>query len=112
MIDTTNRVLAHADKVRARIASGRKPDGSPLGDTAQLDKSLALTSAEWFAYQNAQARAHATGKLTTDEAAVVYLALGGETGGSPANGHWAVDTDLALKVTITNLIGELIGAGR
>ncbi len=102
---TTNRVLNFADALRAQIATGLKPDGSPMGDLVALNLSMDLSAAEFFAFQNAQAQAHAIGVLTTDEAQTLYTALGGEYGGIAANGGWAPDADLALKVTVTNLIG-------
>lgn len=103
-----NRVEAHAATVRAAIASGQKVDGSgPIGDTAKLDADLAVTFSEHVAYQNAQARAHAAGILTPEEATTVYRALGEV--GSEANGGWARGTDLALKVTVTTLMGSLVG---
>lgn len=111
-IGTQNRVLAYADKVRATIESGIKPDGSPTAgpeELDRLDRTLNLTTMEWMAYQNAQARAHVVGTLATDEAQTVYMALNGEV---PTASGWADGVDLALKVTVTNLIGELIGAGR
>ncbi len=108
MIDTTNRVEAHAATVREAIANGQKVDGSgPIGDTAALDRELALTFEEHFAYQNAQARAHASGLITPDEARTIYRALGEV--GSETNGGWARGTDLALKVTVTTVMGQLIG---
>jgi len=104
-----NRVEAYAARIRAAIASGQKPDGSgPIGDVSKLNETLALDFSEHFAYQNAQAEAHASGILTTDEAMSVYVALGEV--GSASNGGWAKGTDLALKVTVTNLIGQLLGA--
>ena len=105
-----NRIEAAAARLRERIAKGVKPDGSPItGDLGELDASMALTSIEVFAYQNAQARAHATGKLSTAEAQTVYTAL---TGGVASNGYWSPHVDLALKVTLTNLIGELMRVSR
>lgn len=108
---STNRVLAHAEKVREAIRSGQKADGTgPVGDLGKLERDLAISPVELFAFQQAQARAHATGKLTTDEAHTVYAALGGDYGSSSANGGWGEDADLALKVTVTNLMGQLMGA--
>jgi hypothetical protein len=103
-----NRIEEHAATVREAIASGRKVDGSgPIGDTAALDAKLAVTFEEHYAFQNAQASAHASGVITTDEAQTIYRALGEV--GSEANGGWAKGTDLALKVTVTTLMGQLIG---
>ena len=96
---------AHA----AALASGQKIDGSgPIeADLTALEADQNLTFTEWFAFQEAQARAHATGVLRTDEAQTVYVALGGEA--MPPETGWAEDVDLALKVTITTLIGQLMG---
>ena len=69
-----------------------------------------VTAAEHFAYQEAQARAHASGRLSAGEAMIVYRALG-ETG-SRGNGGWAAGTDLPTKVAATLLMGELIGGRR
>lgn len=105
MIDPTqsNRVLDYAARVRANIEAGRKPDGSPItADLSELERTLALSPIEVVAFQNAQARAHATGVLSTAEAQTVYTAIG-------EGGDWAPGTDLALKVTITNLMSELMG---
>ncbi len=112
MTGTANRVLAHAEKVRAAIRSGQKADGSgPVGDLGKLDAELAISGTELFAFQSAQARAHVLGVLSTEEAQTVYVALGGDYGGSAANGGWDEGADLALKVTITNLMGQLIERG-
>jgi hypothetical protein len=113
MTSTTNRVLAHAETVRAAIRSGQKADGTgPVGDLEKLDRDMAITPVELFAFQQAQAKAHATGVLSTEEAMTVYAALGGDYGSSPANGGWGEDADLAIKVTVTTLMGQLVGRGR
>lgn len=107
---TNNRVAAKVAEVRDALARGQRLDGRGSIDPADLpglEATLAVTFQEHFAYQNAQARAHATGVLTTEEAQVVYVALGEV--GDPANGGWAADTDLATKVVVTNLMGQLIG---
>ena|SRR3990167_4017003 len=72
----------------------------------QLDVNCAIDFQEHFAYQNAQARAHAMGLLTPEEAQIIYLALGEI--GSEANGGWAQGTDTTTKVVVTRLIGELL----
>ena len=73
---------------------------------AALEKNCAITFEEHFAYQNAQARAHAMGILTLEEAQVVYVALGEV--GSEANGGWAQGTDTTTNVVVTRMIGELL----
>jgi len=104
-----NRIESYAEVLRARIVSGLKPDGTPLGDMVALEDSLDVTFDEHAAYQNAQAAAHAGGTLTTEEASTIYQALG--AGYGRANGGWRIGTDLALKVTVTALMGQLLGAG-
>lgn len=105
-----NRVLRSIEATRRAIASGEKQDGSGPIDPASLaplEASLAVTFEEHFAYQNAQARAHALGRITTAEAQTVYVALGEV--GSDENGGWAAGTDLATKVVVTNLMLQLVG---
>src|SRR5208282_5157917 len=58
---------------------------------ASLQKSVAITFPEHFAFQQAQATAHAGGKLTLDEAQIVYLALG-----PSYEGDWPEGTTLAV----------------
>ena len=101
----SNRITQYAAMVRAKRAS--------IGDTAldgtswdDAEKNLDINHFERVAYQNAQARSHAMGKLTTDEAMVVYRAIGEV--GSSKNGGWSKGTDYALKVTVTKLMGELL----
>lgn len=71
-----------------------------------LDADMAVDFAEHFAYQQAQAQAHAAGRISTDEALLIYAALGEI--GSAANGGWASSTDLATKVAVTLSMGELL----
>lgn len=102
-----NRIALAIDKTRATLASGQRLDGAgPIDPSAvaRLDKSLDNGLDEWFAYQTAQSRAHAMGVLTTEEAQVIYRALGGE---APGPGGWAAGTDLATKVVVTKVLGEL-----
>ncbi len=101
----TNRVLDMIEKRRATLASGKKPDGTPItADLVAFEATMDNTFSEHFAYQNLQAEAHARGWLTTDEAQTVYAALGDP----PAANGWSSDADLATKVVITSLMGELV----
>ena len=102
-----NRITAHAAEVQVLIDSGGV-DGKLAvpGALTAFDESLALEFLEHFRYQQAQAEAHASGKLTTEEAMVVYRALGEEM--STTNGGWQPHVDTALKVTITNLMAQLL----
>jgi hypothetical protein len=97
-----NRILEHASKLQAKI------DALPLAKIESLSASLALEPSEHFAYQTQQSRAHALGILSTDEAQTIYVALGESP--SPSNGNWARLTSLALKVSITQLMHELLSA--
>lgn len=99
---TTNRLAAHIAGIRERVAA-LTPEAA-----ATLDAEMAVDFEEHFAYQEAQARAHASGQLTAAEAMIVYVALGEV--GSSKNGGWAKDTDTATKVSVTLLMGELIKA--
>ncbi len=101
----SNRILARIESQRALLQAGVKPDGTPItADLVAFEKSLDNSVEEHFAYQNAQARAHAMGIINTDEALTIYAALGEV----PASNGWAEGTDLASKAIITALMGELI----
>ena len=90
----TNRVAAAIERVR----------GNPGLD--KLQGTMAIDFQEHVAYQNAQAQAHASGKLTLEEAHIAYRALGELH--NDGNEGWAAGTDLATKVVVTQLMGELI----
>lgn len=104
---TPNRITRHHDMVAAKLADGGQ-DGrlSTPEQVAKFDSGLAIEPFEHYAYQEAQARAHATGRLSTDEAQIIYAALGEVM--SATNGGWQPHVDTALKVTITTLMGELV----
>lgn len=95
-----NRLAAHITMIQKRL------DGLDADQVAKLDADMAVEAFEHFAYQEAQARAHVSGKLTADEAMIVYRALG--ENGSAKNGGWAADTNTATKVSVTLLMGELV----
>ena len=99
-----NRVTAAIARCEARIQAmgGIAKDGSRLDDLHAKNR-LALD--EFVAYQNTQALAHATGKISSDEAATVYGALGGES----YHGDWPKGTSLAVKMVVTQLMGDLLG---
>lgn len=97
-----NRVAAHIAQIQTKV------DGLTAEKRNSLDAEMAVETFEHFAFQEAQARAHVSGKLTADEAMIVYTALGEV--GSTKNGGWAAGTNLATKVTVTLLMGELVRA--
>jgi hypothetical protein len=95
-----NRLAAHIAKIQAKI------DTLDPAAVAKLDADMNVEAYEHFQYQEEQARAHVSGKLTADEALIVYNALGEV--GSQSNGGWASGTDTATKVSVTLLMGELV----
>ena len=102
MTSDTNRLLPALERVRAKV------EELDAAATARLDATLAVDFEDHFAYQEAQAHAHASGKLRPAEAQMIYASLGHV--GSADNGGWAAGTDLATKVVVTQAIGELLGA--
>lgn len=98
----TNRVAAKIQVLRDRIASGEVTEDA----RAKCDAGMAIDFEEHFAFQQAQARAHVEGLLATDEAQIVYMALGEV--GSTRNGGWSEGTDTATKVVVTTLVAELL----
>jgi hypothetical protein len=90
-----NRIAVALAVVESRLSSIAEDK------KASLAKAMTLTFEEHFAYQNAQAHAHASGKLSLDEAQMIYTALG-------EGGGWPEDTSLAMKITITQLMSELL----
>ena len=102
-----NRITSHADTVQTLIDTGGV--NGALGTPAKLrafERDMDISLQEHAAYQNAQARAHASGTISPAEAMVVYRALGEAR--VDGNGGWATGTPLALKVTVTNLKGQLV----
>lgn len=91
----------HLPLIRERIAT--------LSDEEreEFEAEMAVTPAEHFAFQNAQARAHAAGRIPTETAQLIYAALGEV--GSTKNGGWASDTDLATKVVVMMAMPSLLG---
>jgi hypothetical protein len=100
-----NRVTKYAEMVATRVETlGDKTlDGTSWEDA---DESLAINLEDRVAYQNAQSRAYAEGKLTYDESWTVYSAVGAS--GSSSNGGWSESTTYPMKVAVTTLIHELM----
>jgi hypothetical protein len=105
----SDRITPAILKQRAALVAGVRVDtGEPLPpdiDLAAFERRLDNTLADHFAYQTIQSHAHAAGRITTEEALVVYTALGEV----PAADGWAPGTDLATKVIVTNFLGSLVG---
>ena len=80
-------------------------NGTPIDE---LDVSLSFE--EFFAFQTAQSQAFASGRLTEDEAQLIYNSLGGEIHSSEEDG-WPKETSLATKLVITQVCAELMGIG-
>lgn len=92
----------HLERVRAALAD---KDGMTR---TKLEANLDVDTEEHFRYQETQAWAHASGIISQADAQIVYAALGEVY--SASNGGWAAGTDLATKVAVTQLIGELLEA--
>lgn len=101
MTTTSSNIVADAvELVRGRLA---ELDAREL---AAFDAEMAVTAEEHFRFQQAQAEAHAGGYLSTEEALIIYAALGEY--GSSRNGGWAAGTELATKVAVTLMMPSLI----
>ena len=109
----TNRIVACAERYKERIEAVKSkgvdlqliPSDESL---AKLDETMALTFDDHFQYQQLQAQAHASGTLSTDEALVIYQALGESM--STENGGWRSHVTLSMKVAITQVMGEILSA--
>ena len=95
------------EKLSRMIASSReKIEAADPEKMKELDSTLAVDFEEHFKFQELQAFFHVSGVLTPEAAQIVYNSLGEV--GSSENGGWAVNTDLATKVIVTQLMGELL----
>jgi hypothetical protein len=104
---TIQKYEAYEASIQAVLDGGKNIEtGAPI-DADALDSTLDIDASEFFAYQQTQALSHASGKISPEVAMIVYRALGGEMQSS-GNGGWAKGVSLARKVSITNLIGELV----
>jgi hypothetical protein len=92
-------ITRYGERIDAQGETGLT--GKPVD---HLHEDLAISMAEFVAYQNAQTRAHVEGRITTEEASTLYMALGGET----YHGDWPKRTPLATKIVVTQVMHELI----
>lgn len=99
---TKNRIRTTIELIQERL------DGLTEAEVQKLDAEMDVSFEEFFAFQQAQAYAHVSGKITTEEAQIVYAALGEV--GSADNGGWAEGTNTATKVAVTKVVSELIAA--
>ena len=91
-----------ADKLNRLISECRvKCEALEPNKLKELDANYSLSFEEHFEFQQMQARAHASGLLSTEAARIVYIALG-------EGANWAANTDTATKVIVTQLMGELL----
>lgn len=97
---TGERLTQAIDQSREKIAAA-DPE-----QMKSLDKTMAVDFEEHFKFQELQAFFHASGRLDINAAQIIYNALGEV--GSPDNGGWTHGTDLATKVVVTQLMGELL----
>lgn len=89
---------------RIRQAAGRYDKllaGKSSREREDLYKLVELSGMEGPTYQTWQARAHAQGLITLEEATTIYAALGGEAA------EWDPTSSLALRLAITQTMKEL-----
>jgi|TARA_R100000306_G_scaffold20515_2_gene24373 hypothetical protein len=70
---------------------------------ATLSEALRLDLSEVVGWQTAQAEAHAGGTLSTEDAQVIYHAIG------PTGANWQRQT-LATRLVITQVMQTLLGS--
>ena len=99
-----NRIVDHAKMIQTKI------DELDTETVAKLDADMDITFEEHFRFQTKQAHSHAAGILTTEEATVIYRALGESM--SAKNGGWQPGVSTATKVTITKIMAELFGLSK
>lgn len=95
-----NRLTPAIERTRAKIET---LDADKI---ARLEENTAIDFEEHFEFQQTQAAAHAMGKISTEEAQIIYSALGNSH--SDTNGGWTKKTDLATKVMVMQIVGELL----
>ena len=95
------------DRIDKLVESGVDLQGKPIAASLErLEESFALSASEHAAFQNRQARAAATGRLNTDEALLIYHALG--EWADESNGGWQAGVGLGAKVVITQIMEQLL----
>ena len=108
----TNRLTAIVAEAEALIASHMERGVDLKGkrimeeSLASLDETMGVSISEHSQFQSIQSRAFSNGLLLIDEAQMVYAALGESRGTS--NGGWQPGVTLAMKMTITQLMEELL----
>lgn len=96
-----NRIESAIEEMRNRLM------GLPQDKIDSLEETSTLEFDEHFQFQNEQARAHAMGIISTDEAQIIYRSLGESM--STTNGGWQMSADLATKIVIIKIMSELLG---
>ena len=98
----TDRLAHYEAIIEAKIEN--KDDEVKAG----LAESCKIDFLDHASYQGAQSSAFASGRLSEQDAQAAYSALGEIY--NESNGGWAQGTTLACKITVTQLVAELIGA--
>lgn len=100
-IETRNRIEEKVLAYEKRIASsGRTP-----AELADLNLKMANSFSDHAQFQELKSHAQMQGILTLDEAMTVYSILGE----FPTKDGWASGASLAQKITVSQLMGELLG---
>jgi hypothetical protein len=106
MLNGPNRITKAVQKAKLLLAEKAT---DPDVDLNKLDEGLAIEFDEHFEYQQLQAEAHAMQTISTDEALIIYNALGEVYGNKTNNGGWQPHVGLAEKIVITQMMAELLG---
>ena len=102
-----NRLTAYAEKIQQKIDAGGQDGALSTPEKLEsFEKSMDISFEEHFSFQNVKSEAFMAGKISQDEAQLIYAALGEVM--SSENGGWQPHVTLAMKVTITNIMTELL----
>lgn len=95
-----NRITSAVSKIENQIAGRLERGETTAAALDELGRKLDLSITEWALFQDKKSLAFAGGRLTLDEAQVIYCALGA----SPADFNCQ---SIALKVVLTKTFAEL-----
>jgi hypothetical protein len=91
------------------VAAAREVlDGLPDDVRQTIERTLDLTFEEWIVWNDRRALAQAGGVIDADLSRRIYAATGGPSYARSAGDGWAPDADLALRYSVTILMGKLL----
>jgi len=95
-----NRLQERISSIQARIDGGDIPQEK----LDELEKNLSTSTSDLIEYQNVQALAHASGKISFEEADMVFNLLGRN---APSQEKWD-RLSMAERVALTQMMAELL----